>query len=119
MSDGAERTYKAYYLEIGRGKDPGPDLVKRFHGNKPAVKPVSRSRINLKAKNPFLYAVEDRKTHLTGVIVRVGAVSWLAHRAKVHGGLYSGYRSGTESLYTVVRTRSGWTIESEGDAVKY
>jgi hypothetical protein len=72
----------AYYLRLGQGRDPSPELLARFEGHAPPVKPLSATEIRWVGDN----------------------------EVEVDGGYDEASESAAASKYRVLREQDEWRV---------
>lgn len=92
----AQGTVSAYYLSLGDGGDPPPEVLERFADHVPPVLPASR-----KPAGPV------------GVLLRVGAVRWIdGDTIECEGGYWEASLSSARNTYRLKRGGEGWAVVS-------
>lgn len=96
----------AYFLSVEGNKDPNAELLKRFEGHRPPVKPVSASTLE-----PGTAQVLDRESGLPGLTFRITEIRWLTdNEVEVDGGYEEASESGSGNTYSVVKRRGHWEV---------
>lgn len=105
-ASGLGKAANAYFLSVEGNRDPAPELLERFDGHRPPVKPVSASTLE-----PGTAQVLDRESGLPGLIFRITEIRWLSdHEVEVEGGYEEASESGSGNTYTVVREGEEWKV---------
>ena len=96
----------AYFLSVEGNKDPSAELLKRFEGHRPIVKPGSASTLE-----PGTAQVLDRESGLPGLTFRITEIRWLtADKVEVDGGYEEASESGSGNIYWVVKRQGYWEV---------
>lgn len=89
---------------LGRSdKDPSPEVMNRFKGDRPPVK--GRSHMT----NEF----RDRDTGKKGILILVEEITWVNDsEVEVTGGCIAGPRNGHGSRYHLKRENGSWQVKA-------
>ena len=87
--------------------DPTDELLRRFAGHEPPVKPLSRSRVD-----PFsVVAVVDRETGEQGVVFQLGPRAWVSEtEVHVTGGYYFNGIAANWNIYRLRYEGRRWLV---------
>jgi len=103
---GLGQAANAYFLSVEGNKDPSAQLLKRFDGHRPPVKPVSASMLE-----PGTAQVLDRESGLPGLIFGIAEIRWLSEdEVEADGGYEEASESGTGNTYRVVKEAGRWEV---------
>ncbi len=96
-----------YFLALGDGQDPSPELMARFKGHSPPVLPGS-----LAINSP------DGVTHKSlggkGLFFNVDDIHWTSENAaKVTGGYFEAGLSASGNTYRVKRRNGEWVVTKD------
>ena len=96
---------EVYFIAVEARTDPTQDLLARFKGNQPRVKPVS-------AATHFGYGgVKDRSSGAAGIIFTVRKINWLSDvQVLVTGEYFESSESTEQSQYKVLFEDSRWVV---------
>jgi hypothetical protein len=110
---GQQQSAKVYFLSVMRlndstgrwnDSDPGTELLRRFDGNTPPVKPFSKCVTSVEG-------VFDRQTGEMGLLFQAGAIRWVADdQAEVDGGYFEGGLSASGNTYYLERRSGEWIV---------
>ncbi len=94
-----------YFIAVGARTDPTQDLLKRFKGNQPPVKPVS-------AATHFGWGgVKDRASGAKGLIFTVKEIDWISDtQVLVTGEYFEDSESTERSQYKVLFEDDQWVV---------
>jgi hypothetical protein len=96
----------AYFLSVEGDKDPSAELLERFEGHRPPVKPVSASTLE-----PGTAQVLDRESSLPGLIFGITEIRRLTdNEVEVDGGYEEASESGSGNTYRVVKRERHWEV---------
>lgn len=84
--------------------DPSSDLLARFEGHQPPVRPWSQSTTSV-------YGVFDRTTGERGLLFNVSSIIAGGDTAQVEGGYFEGGLSASGNTYYLRRVNSSWSVE--------
>ena len=95
-----------YFIAVGSREDPTQELLARFKGHKPPIKPVS-------AATHFGYGgVKDRASGAKGLIFTVREIKWLSdNKVLVTGEYFEDSDSRGGSQYTVSFENDRWVVQ--------
>jgi len=95
-----------YFLSIGEHEsDPSDEFMKRFAGHRPPVRKASACRITA------LGSVINKRTGKSGLLFRVGNITWLSEAAATaYGGYSEGNTSASANTYTVTKENGRWKV---------
>ncbi len=94
-ASGAQQKAQAYFLSVFN-KDPSPEYLKRFEGNKPPVKNGSEFKIG------------------NGLAFRVGAIKRVSEtKVEVSGGYYEAGLSSSGNTYFVEKKDGKWVVTED------
>lgn len=87
--------------------DPGEAFMKRFAGNKPAVKKGSEC-------SQSFDGVKDKAMGASGLVFRVENIRWLKDaEVEVGGGYFEGGASGSGNVFKVAREGNKWVVKED------
>jgi hypothetical protein len=96
----------AYYLGLGHGDDPSAELMARFEGHAPPVKPLSASELE-----PGTSQVVDRETGLPGLAFLITDIRWQGdHQVEVDGGYEEASESAAGSTFHLLKENGQWRV---------
>jgi hypothetical protein len=105
-ASGLGQAANAYFLNVEGNKDPSAQLLERFGGHRPPVKPVSASMLQ-----PGTAQVLDRESGLPSLIFGITEIRWLSDdEVEVDGGYEEASESGTGNTYRVVKEAGRWEV---------
>lgn len=94
-----------YFLKVEGGSDPSDDLLAKFEGHSPPVKPASSSTIEEGTGAPI-----DPETGGRSLIFETGTIEWKsADEVKVAVVYREGNQSAEGGVSTVAQTSGEWT----------
>ena len=105
-ASGQQQNAKAYFLSLGKDKDPSDLFMVRFKDHKPPVK--KRSQATGK------FEVIDKKTGKSGIIFVVSTIKRArGDKVLVDGGYYEAGLSSSGNVYTVERKNNKWVVTKD------
>ena len=105
-ASGLGEAANAYFLSVEGEQDPSPQLLERFDGHRPPVKPVSASNLE-----PGTAQVLDSETGLPGLIFRITEMRCVSDdEVEVDGGYYEASESASGNTYSVVKQGGSWQV---------
>jgi hypothetical protein len=105
-ASGQGKSANAYYLGLGHADDASPELLARFEGHTPPVKPLSASKLE-----PGTALVVDRETGLPGLAFLITGIRWLGdHEVEVDGEYQEASESAAGSAYNLVKENGQWRV---------
>jgi hypothetical protein len=112
---GQGKMANAYYLRVEGHADPTSQLLQRFTGHKPVVKPASAATLE-----PGTALVVDRETGKPGLIFWIGEIRWQSDDSvEVDGGYEEASESASGNTYHLSRAGGKWeVVEVEGGYIK-
>jgi hypothetical protein len=103
---GQRENANAYFLSVEGGSDPSDELLRKFEGHTPAVKPVSAS--TLEAGTAL---VLDRESGLPGLIFDVGEIRWIkGDEVEVEGGYEEASESASGGVFRLRKVKDRWEV---------
>ena len=105
-ASGQQQNAKAYFLSVGKDKDPSDDFMARFKDHKPPVKKRSQATGQ--------FEVIDKKTGERGLIFIASTINQLDDdKVLVDGGYYEAGLSASGNTYTVERKNHKWVVTKD------
>jgi hypothetical protein len=105
-SSGLGTSASSYYLALGQGNDPSAELLARFEGHTPPVKPLSASELE-----PGTAQVVDRETGLPGLTFLITDIRWLRdHQVEVDGEYQEASESAAGRTYHLLKENGQWHV---------
>ncbi|MDQ7824416.1 MAG: hypothetical protein RDV48_16565 [Candidatus Eremiobacteraeota bacterium] len=98
---------KVFFLSL-YGKDPRDDIMKRFQGNIPPVKKVSKSS----CQKEMPCQQFDKETGEKGIVFYISSIRFIStSRAEVDGGYHKDGLASDWGVFFMVKKRSKWVVE--------
>jgi hypothetical protein len=105
-ASGQGKGANAYYLGLGHADDPSAELLARFAGHTPPVRPLSASELE-----PGTAQVVDKETEQPGLAFLITDIRWLGdNRVEVDGGYEEASESAAGSTYHVAKENGNWRV---------
>lgn len=105
-ASGQQQNAKAYFLSLGKDKDPGDQFMERFKNHKPPVKKASQGITN--------NGVRDKETGERGLIFGVTSIKQINEdEVEVNGGYYEAGLSASGNVYRVKREGDRWVVKED------
>lgn len=96
---------EVYFIAVESRTDPSQDLLAKFKGNQPRVKPVSA------ATHMGYGGVKDRSTGAVGIIFTIREIDWLSNtQVLVTGEYFEESESTGKSQYKVMFEDGHWVV---------
>lgn len=109
-ASGQQNAAKVFCLQIEGKRDPPPELLRRFEGNRPPVKKASLCSFN---PGHGRGGVED-ETGAKGLIFRIDSIDHPTEdTATVEGGYFEAGLSASGNIYELVREGDRWIVKQD------
>jgi hypothetical protein len=110
---GQQQSTKIYFISVMSKPDssaswiygdPDPELLRRFDGNVPLVKPYSLCTLSV-------FGVFDRESGQRGLLFRTSEIRWISDdEVEVDGGYFEGGLSASGNTYYLKRENGRWVV---------
>lgn len=105
-ASGLGNAANVYFLSVEGDEDPGPELLGRFEGHTPPVKPASASTLEAGTAQ-----VLDRESGLPGITFCITEIRWLNDsEVEVEGGYAEASESASGNIYRVMKRNGQWEV---------
>jgi hypothetical protein len=105
-ASGQGQSANTYFLRLEGDQDPSPQLLQRFLGHRPPVKPASASTLEAGTAQ-----VVDSESRLPGLVFWIAEIRWLGgDEVEVDGGYDEASESAAGSVYHLERARGRWEV---------
>ena len=105
-ASGLGQAANVYFLRVEGNRDPSTQLLERFDGHHPPVKPASGSTLE-----PGTAQVLDRESGLPGLVFRIDEIRRPSDgKVEVDGGYEEASESAAGNIYWVVKEGELWEV---------